>query len=503
MNPVPPVDLTPFIDAPSKIAALKGGLTPLPPVPAVPDLSAMAAPSTMPMLPPVIRPLIQSGSPRAQQENFYNTGIAQNQAWLAPHPEQPGFWHKLGHIANTIRNVAESSVAPNFAVNDPTNPLYHEHQLMQDQHALAGLQSQDQAERQQAEQSAERNRQLDIEQQRADQEGRERPTSPWRTSDRFEGPNGEPVEQNQETGEYRIAQVPAGVRPIQSTSTHPFQHVAGTSGGKEIYANYDPATGVFTDLTGKALTDFVPANKAMQGAYGGFGPAFLAYRMLNSAYNENPALLPHIAPLIAKMLAQPGETPEQRASLEATLGTVPAGQPENEAGMALGLRMPGAPTGATRSRGQFAESIEPSIASAEKQINSLGADLGPMAGRWNELYTGKLGEYGPQFSGLQTDLKNIGAAWMRLHANSETARQEFEGALRGAQSPANLIANLNAIQRQAHDYVLEGKGRPDLLGSRAWTAPEDAPTAPKEDGKFLYADGKAVAKSEGGKWVQP
>lgn len=37
----------------------------------------------------------------------------------------------------------------------------------------------------------------------------------------------------------------------------------------------------------------------------------------------------------------------------------------------------------------------------------------------------------------------------------------------------------------------------------AWKPPADAPPAPKEDGKFLKADGKVIAVSKGGQWAQP
>lgn len=36
-----------------------------------------------------------------------------------------------------------------------------------------------------------------------------------------------------------------------------------------------------------------------------------------------------------------------------------------------------------------------------------------------------------------------------------------------------------------------------------WTAPADAPPAPKADGKVLKADGKVIAVSKGGQWVEP
>ena len=266
--------------------------------------------------------------------------------------------------------------------------------------------------------------------------------------------------------------------------------VTVTVNGKQILANYDSSKGIYVDSAGNEIAGAEPPtkdatdayhewlkdpaqyekfmkstanSKAMQGAYGSFGPAFLASRMLNSAYAENPAMLPYLAPLLARMLQQPGDTPEQVGNLQNVLGQVPAGQPHNVEGSAIGLRQPESPTGATRSRGQFAEAIMPSIDSAKQEVQKLGSQLGPMNGRWYDMYVNKVGAYGPQFSQLQTNLKNIGTAWMRLHANSEGARTEFEGLLRSSRDPANLIANLNAIQSQARDYTIEGKGRPDLL----------------------------------------
>lgn len=40
-------------------------------------------------------------------------------------------------------------------------------------------------------------------------------------------------------------------------------------------------------------------------------------------------------------------------------------------------------------------------------------------------------------------------------------------------------------------------------GPGAWTAPKDAPAAPKEDGKLLKINGQVIAKSQGGNWVRP
>ena len=190
---------------------------------------------------------------------------------------------------------------------------------------------------------------------------------------------------------------------------------------------------------------------------GGFMSAFAAVRALQLAYTHNPDLLPVLAPVLTHVFQAQGIP--MPANAQEIFSSMPTGQPQNEQGRAIGTGMPGAPTGATRSRGQFAESVLSSIDNAVSQIQQLGDKLGPMSGRFNELYIGEIGAYGPEFSGLQTTLHNIGTAWMRLHADSESARQDFLHALSSAKDAANLIANLQAIDRQAKDYVKQGQGR--------------------------------------------
>jgi hypothetical protein len=282
------------------------------------------------------------------------------------------------------------------------------------------------------------------------------------------------------------------IASMHQAAQRAFQHVVGTSGGKDTFANYDPSKGVFTDLAGNILTDFKPKDKAMQGAYGAYGPMRLAGQLLNYASNDNPALIPVLSPIISHMMASAGGG--NAAQIQDVLGKIPEAQPQDDQGQAIGLRMPGAPTGATRSRGQFAEAVLPSIADAEAKINQLGDKLGPMSGRFSELYTGKLGAYGPEYSGLQTTLHNIGTAWMRLHANSESARQDFLHALSSAKDPANLIANLHSIDSQARDYVQQGKGRGGQgsaqSGGNAGVPKGATHTVPGSDGKMHYTDGK-------------
>lgn len=262
-----------------------------------------------------------------------------------------------------------------------------------------------------------------------------------------------------------------------------FQHVAGTSGGKQIYANYDPQKGQFTDIQGNVLTDFKPADKAMQGVLGQYAPVRLLQGLLNTAYNDNPALLPIVGKLAAQIMGQYGVSPSQA---ETTLGATPAGQPQSSEGGAIGLRMPEAPTSTTRTRGQFAAEVLPTMQEAGAEVDRLGDKLGPFAGRYSELVTGKIGAYGPEFSGLQTDMHNIATAWGRLHGNSVETMKAFLDDLNSSKDPANLKEKLAHYAHQAEIYKAGGTGK------------SNASETPSQ--KRYQLNGKEIVV-QGGKWV--
>lgn len=74
-------------------------------------------------LPPLTQQAVQTGQLRPLVTNPLQQSIDYYQNKLMPHPSEPGFWHKLGHVLNTVRNVAEQALTPNIALADPTNPL--------------------------------------------------------------------------------------------------------------------------------------------------------------------------------------------------------------------------------------------------------------------------------------------------------------------------------------------------------------------------------------------
>jgi len=272
--------------------------------------------------------------------------------------------------------------------------------------------------------------------------------------------------------------------------------IQGTSGGKPAFATFNPKSGAYTDIHGNPLPDFVPADKAMQGALGSYAPVKLLTSLLQTAYNDNPALLPVLKPLAEKIMAQYGGG----AAAADVMSQAPSGQPQGSQGQPIGLRMPEAPTGATRTRGQFAGELIPTIANASREIDSLGNELGPFAGRYSTLLTSKIGAYGPKFSGLQSDMNNIATGWGRAHGNSEKVMEEFRQDLDSSKDPQNLKEKLAHYAQQAEIYKNVGAGKP---AEAPFAVPEGAPAAPKENDKVLKQDGKVVARSQGGKWVAP
>ena len=459
---------------PSVIAALAGATAKMPPVfappaPVAPSLSPDVArglggdggnaplPQVFSSNRPQVRMPTAMENATSSEEGRLQKLVGQDEhAWGTPE-NHPGKLGKLGHVLSTIGNVAGNIFAPSTMALIPGTQLNRQ---VEEGGLIRQLNAESMAKQQEAlsgSQVAHNQAETGLENEQIEEMKNPKGKPPAGTKWEREVIPGQGIyDINPETHE---------AFPVTASGKPLVPPAAAAKQPTDAFDEWMRDPSKYQEFM--AAMNQAKPSKALQGAYGGFGPAMLASRMLNAAYSENPALLPVLAPMLAKMLQQPGETPEQTQALESTIAKVPTGQPQNAEGTAIGLRMPEAPTGGTRSRGQFAQAVLPSIAQAKKEIDGLGVELGPMQGRWNEMYVSKVGAFGPQYSKLQTELKNIGTAWMRLHANSESARQEFEGVLRGAQSPANLEANLDAIAEQAQDYVKEGQGKPGELGGGA------------------------------------
>lgn len=137
-------DLKPALPAVTQGNAPKipglGVLPPLTAAPPTPDMSVMAGAPSLPAPPPVLRPLVVNGSPRGLQEQHLQDQIG---TYEHPDPTQPGFWHKLGHIAARIGNIAGDIVDPRAMALIPGTDLNRAMDHAANIRELAGLQNQD------------------------------------------------------------------------------------------------------------------------------------------------------------------------------------------------------------------------------------------------------------------------------------------------------------------------------------------------------------------------
>lgn len=92
-----------------------------------------------------------------------------------------------------------------------------------------------------------------------------------------------------------------------------------------------------------------------------------------------------------------------------------------------------------------------------------------------------------------------------MGAGAQDLREAIRETLPGLKSgdKSLMLQKLDAFDNQVK--MLE-QGIPKVnhpAAPAAWKAPADAPAAPKEDGHRLLANGKEIAVSKGGQWVQP
>ena len=404
-----------------------------------------ASPQDVAMRPPLERL-------RADEEKDANP-------WGSP-GNHPGFGGKLAHVLSTIGNDAGNLIDPFAMAITPGTNL---HRNIEESRLEKSLQEMLNSESKNTEQGAQ------TDEAEARTNALNNPKEPKDKPDTLQTDEGM-LQYDPKTNTWSPIQVNGDTampftKPMASQPDK-FQHVAGTADGKQMFASYDPRSGHFMDQQGNILTDFKPSDKAMQGVLGQYAPVRLLQGLLNTAYNDNPALLPLVGQLAKQIMGQYGVNPGQAQEV---MGGTPEGQPQNETGGTIGLRMPEAPTGTTRTRGQFAGELIPTMEQASKEIDSLGDQLGPFMGRISDLVTGKIGAYGPKFSGLQTDMHNIATGWGRAHGNSEKVMEAFYNDLNSAKDPANLKEKLIHYVQQAKIYKGTGEGHPGENGAMGET----------------------------------
>jgi len=183
--------------------------------------------------------------------------------------------------------------------------------------------------------------------------------------------------------------------------------------------------------------------------------------------------------------------------------------PDGKGGMTLTLMKPGdvapdgsvnpggmnqinVPTAATR---QMAEKA-PRVLEFADHINNLLAEneraFGPLAGRMNQLMTGKIGLPGADYVAIRTNMDLLATALMQMHVGQrggEHMLDHFNKLLGGAeQDPENIRAALSEITRYAGFVSQEGKRGANSGGG----APSKVAVNPQTGERLGLVNGKWV-----------
>lgn len=131
------------------------------------------------------------------------------------------------------------------------------------------------------------------------------------------------------------------------------------------------------------------------------------------------------------------------------------------AGNAIRTGTPAAATipGSTRATRQFAETVTNQTPVVTKEVQELKDELGPMAGRWNDLWVNRAGMNDPKFAGLDQDLNMYATALVRVHygmTGGEKVREDLMKNFHEAQSPENLIARIQHADEWVKGYATMG-----------------------------------------------
>jgi len=214
-------------------------------------------------------------------------------------------------------------------------------------------------------------------------------------------------------------------------------------------------------------------NEAKQtaGKNTGFMTMYAVYRLIETGYRENPALLPYLGELAKNAFEKAGlKVPE--GFIEA-IGTMPRNMPEDIFGNYIGTHMPGSPLaqGQINSSGLFAQRFIATEKDIRKSIEENRDLLGPISGRAvMHFLVGEVGstgneEWDRRLEGLRTDMTLVATNLARLHINAVRPIEKFESiADEGKMSPEALLGYLDEVHKWAWHAVQQGQGKSILKG---------------------------------------
>jgi hypothetical protein len=137
--------------------------------------------------------------------------------------------------------------------------------------------------------------------------------------------------------------------------------------------------------------------------------------------------------------------------------------------------------------------IQPEVQRMQSEIDDVASKLGPLAGRWSEVMTGRVGADNPAVAGLQMDLKLFATALMLAHGlKGKSYEESLSQYLSLAQSPDNLKERIANADKWLLGYAAAtGHGE----ASKPATSPEPTEKRATRDDVQSYATQNKVQYS--------
>lgn len=139
--------------------------------------------------------------------------------WGDPISAQPGILGKIGHIAAKVGNIAGEIFAPGMLANIPGTDLHNEVERAQNERGITrGIEDESRQASTAATQEATREapEELKLKQQKEEDARAPKPKEEeWSVIPTMVGPHGEPLQQEKNSGQIRLAPGMAGVQPLK------------------------------------------------------------------------------------------------------------------------------------------------------------------------------------------------------------------------------------------------------------------------------------------------
>ena len=360
---------------------------------------------------PVTQPGM-SGKPSALDEQEGRMRSKLNDLEPKPYTGNHPTLHKLLHGLETAGNVAGDIFAPGTMSLIPGTQLNKQVQRAGLGKGIEGIEAEKSKEgldQAQAGEAVSRGKEAEAK-AKEDEAAAQPKAATWKAVPGVIGPDGQVLQESTD-GQLRWAPEITGAGPLKEPTTH-LEHVT-VSGpdGKPMSANYDPAKGTYTDTAGRPLTNVRPYEKPQNVGV--------------------TVMVPNGQGGYTVQRATPGQ--------EVAPGAVTA----------QGMNTINTPTSQMRNVAAQASLVHEQTPEVLAEIDRNAAQMGPLAGRWNEFMQGHVGAPNPEMAALRADLLMYSSAVALMHARGrlpENLREEFDHAINAPQqSPENLKAAIHKI----------------------------------------------------------